>query len=163
MATTFWDKLEEVFKIVWLILVSIFTPIKIAIIVLMFFFTLNFFIGFKNDQLVHGKDFSLKKAVEGGMLLGLFYALIFIVNMTLSLYNEMDLAESASKFLSWIFCYWYLVNILRNSIEIFSESKSLKFLYSILTVQILDLILAKFGLKHYDDGDNANTTTEEKK
>lgn len=142
-----WDKIEEFVKIAWLILLSIFAPIKIAIIVLLFFFTLDFFIGFKNDQFINNNNFSLKKAIGGGMLLGLFFSLIYIINLSLSLYNETDLAESASKFLSWIFCYWYLVNILRNSIEIFPDSKALSFLYSLLTVQILDILLARFGLK----------------
>lgn len=151
MINSFWDKLEEIIKISWLILLSIFTPIRVPIIVMMFFFTLNFFIGFKNDQFVHGRDFSLKKAIGGCMLFGLFFALVFIVNISLSLYNEIDLAETASKFLSWIFCYWYLVNILRNSMEIFPDSRALSFLYSLLTVQILDMFLTRFGLKRPED------------
>jgi hypothetical protein len=160
MINSFWDKLEEIIKISWLILLSIFTPIRVPIIVMMFFFTLNFFIGFKNDQFVHGRDFSLKKAIGGCMLFGLFFALVFIVNMSLSLYNEIDLAETASKFLSWIFCYWYLVNIVRNSIEIFPESRSLKFIYSLLTVQILDMMLARFGLRKPDDFDHDSKEKE---
>jgi len=163
MINSFWDKLEEILKVAWLILLSIFTPIKVPIIVMLFFFTLNFFIGFKNDQFVHGRDFSLKKAIGGCILFGLFFALIFIVNMALSLYNEMELAETASKFLSWIFCYWYLVNIIRNSIEIFPESRSLKFLYSLLTVQILDMILARFGLRKMEDFDPYEKSKEKEK
>jgi len=146
-----WDKLEELIKIIWLILISIFTPIKVAVIVLMLFFTVNFFIGFQNDRLVHGKEFSLNKAIKGTMLLGLFFILIFIANLALSSFNEMKLAEDASKFLSCIFCYSYLVNILRNSIEVFPESKILRLLYSLLTVQILDIFLSRFGLKRPDD------------
>ena len=146
-----WDKIEEFVKIAWLIILSIFAPIKIAVIALLFFFTLDFFIGFKNDQIVHNRDFSLKKATTGGMLLALFFVLIYVVNIALSVYEETSLAESASKFLSWFFCYWYLVNTLRNSTEIFPESKALKVLYSILTVQVFDMILGRFGLKRPDD------------
>jgi hypothetical protein len=146
-----WDKVDEIVKIMWLILISIFAPIKVAILVLMFFFILNFFIGFKNDQIINGHSFSLKKAFEGVKLLGLYYAIIFIVNLALSLYNELELAESATKFISWIVCYWYLVNILRNSMEIFPESRGLKFMYDLLTVQILDIILSRFGLKRPED------------
>ncbi len=75
----------------------------------------------------------------------------------------MELAETASKFLSWIFCYWYLVNIIRNSIEIFPESRSLKFLYSLLTVQILDMILARFGLRKMEDFDPYEKSKEKEK
>ena len=146
-----WDKVEEIVKIMWLVLISIFAPIKVAILVLMFFFILNFFIGFKNDQIIHGHNFSLKKAFEGVKLLGLYYAIIFIVNIALSLYNELELAERATKFISWIVCYWYLVNILRNAMEIFPYGRGLKFMYDLLTVQILDLILSRFGLKRPED------------
>lgn len=139
-------RLEDFVKIVWMILLSIFAPIKVAIIVLMFFFAFNFFVGFKNDKIVHDKDFNLKKAFEGVKLLSLYYAIIFIVNVALSLFNEQYLAENAIKFISWIVCYWYLVNILKNSKEIFPWSKGLKFLYDLLTVEVLDMIMERFGM-----------------
>lgn len=139
-------RFEDFVKIVWMILLSIFAPIRVAILVLMFFFLLNFIIGFKNDEIVHKQEFSIKKAFEGLKLLILYYAIIFIVNVALSLFNEQILAEEATKFVSWVVCYWYLVNVLRNSKEIFPWSKGLKFMYDLMTVEVLNVILNRFGL-----------------
>ena len=82
-------------------------------------------------------------------MLILYYAIIFIVNLALSLFNEQTLAESSTKFITWIVSYWYLVNILRNAKEIFPWSKGLKFMYDLMTVEILNMILTKFGIRKY--------------
>lgn len=147
MGTTFWDRLIDFIKLAWLVIISVISPIRIAVWVLLVFFTLNFFVGYKSDQIANRREFSLKKAFDGIRLLILYYALIFIVYMTLGLYNEMALAEGATKFLTWIVSYWYLVNILRNAREIFPGNETLKFLYDLLTVQVLEMLLARFGLR----------------
>ncbi len=146
-------------------IVSILAPIRVAIIVLMFFFLLNFIVGFKNDEIVHKQKFSIKKAFEGLKLLILYYTIIFIVFTALSLFDEYELAKDAIKFISWIVCYWYLVNVLRNSKEIFPWSKGLKFLYDIMTIEVLNMILDRFGLKRtrkyeYDKIDDKNDNKE---
>ncbi len=163
MGATFWDRLIEFFKIAWLVIISVLSPIRIAVWVLLLFFTVNFFVGYKSDVHVNKKDFSLKKAFDGVKQLILYYALIFIVNMALGLFDEMNLAEGATKFMTWIVSYWYLVNILRNAREVFPGNETLKFLYELLTVQVLDMLLARFGLRsqrrrdrisHNDDESN---------
>lgn len=149
--------IENFFKIMWIIILSIFAPIGVSIYVLSFFFVINFFLGFQTDRLVYKNDFSLEKVKRGVMLFILYFALLFIINISLSLYGENDLAITVPKFFTWIACYWYLVNIIRNAKLIFPSSESLKFFYNLLTIQILDLIFAKFGLK------NSSTDGEKKK
>ena len=143
-------RVENFFKIIWIIILSIFAPIGVSIYVLSFFFVINFFLGFQADRLVHKADFSLEKVRKGVMLFILYFALLFIINVSLSLYGEDDLAVTVPKFFTWIACYWYLVNIIRNAKLIFPSSEGLKFFYNLLTIQILDLILEKFGLKSID-------------
>ena len=143
-------RIENFFKIIWIIILSIFAPIGVSIYVLSFFFVINFFLGFQADRLVHKADFSLEKVRKGVMLFILYFALLFIINVSLSLYGEDDLAVTVPKFFTWIACYWYLVNIIRNAKLIFPNSEGLKFFYRLLTIQILDLILEKFGLKSID-------------
>ena len=150
-------RVENFFKIIWIIILSIFAPIGVSIYVLSFFFVINFFLGFQADRLVHKNDFSLEKVRKGVMLFILYFALLFIINVSLSLYGEDDLAVTVPKFFTWIACYWYLVNIIRNAKLIFPSSEGLKFFYNLLTIQILDLIFAKFGLK------NSSTDGEKKK
>ena len=143
-------RVENFLKIIWIVILSIFAPIGVSIYVLSFFFVINFFLGFQADRLVHKADFSLEKVRKGVMLFILYFALLFIINVSLSLYGEDDLAVTVPKFFTWIACYWYLVNIIRNAKLIFPSSEGLKFFYSLLTIQILDLILEKFGLKSID-------------
>ena len=147
MGTTFWDRLIDFIKLAWLVIISVISPIRIAVWVLLVFFTVNFFVGYKSDVQINKRDFSLKKAFDGVKQLILYYALIFIVNMTLGLYEETNLAEAATKFMTWIVSYWYLVNILRNAREVFPGNETLKFLYDLLTVQVLEMLLARFGLR----------------
>jgi len=147
MSSTFWDRLIDFIKLTWLVIISVISPIRIAVWVLLVFFTVNFFVGYKSDVQINNRDFSLKKAFDGVKQLILYYALIFIVNMALGLYEEANLAEAATKFMTWIVSYWYLVNILRNAREIFPGNETLKFLYELLTVQVLDMLLARFGLR----------------
>lgn len=156
--SVFISRIEDFIKIAWIVIISIFAPIRVAILVLMFFFFINFMVGFKNDEIVHNKDFSLKKAFEGIKLLMLYYAIIFLVFVALSLFNENELAESATKFISWIVCYWYLVNVLRNAKEIFPWSRGLKFMYDLMTVEVLNLLLDRFGLnsRSYRNRSNKN-------
>ena len=149
-------RVENFFKIMWIVILSIFAPIGVSIYVLSFFFVVNFFLGFQTDRLVYKNDFSLEKVKKGVMLFILYFALLFIINVSLSLYGEDDLAVTVPKFFTWIACYWYLVNIIRNAKLIFPSSEGLKFFYNLLTIQILDLIFAKFGLKN-------NSTDGEKK
>ena len=143
-------RVENFFKIIWIVILSIFAPIGVSIYVLSFFFVINFFLGFQADRLVHKADFSLEKVRKGVMLFILYFVLLFIINVSLSLYGEDDLAITIPKFFTWIACYWYLVNIIRNAKLIFPSSEGLKFFYNLLTIQILDLILEKFGLKSID-------------
>lgn len=140
------NRIWDFVKIVFLMLASIFAPIRVSITVLMFFFLLNFIVGFKNDEIVHHNKFSIKKAFEGLKLLILYYTIVFIVFTALSLFEEKELAEEATKFISWIICYWYLINVLRNSKEIFPWSRGLKFMYDIMTIEVLNVILERFGL-----------------
>lgn len=147
MGATFWDRLIDFIKLTWLVIISVISPIRIAVWVLLVFFTVNFFVGYKSDVQINKRDFSLKKAFDGVKQLILYYALIFIVNMTLGLYEETNLAEGATKFMTWIVSYWYLVNILRNAREVFPGNETLKFLYDLLTVQVLEMLLARFGLR----------------
>lgn len=147
-------KIGDFLKIIWIVILSIFSPISTSIYVLTIFFVLNFFIGFQTDRIVNKKDFSLDKITRGAMLFLLYFAIIFIVNVSLSLYHEDELAVSVPKFFTWVACYWYLVNIFRNAMQIFPESKGLKFFYEFMTIQVLDIIFAKFGLKRKDDEDD---------
>ena len=74
-------RVENFFKIMWIVILSIFAPIGVSIYVLSFFFVINFFLGFQTDRLVYKNDFSLEKVRRGVMLFILYFALLFIINI----------------------------------------------------------------------------------
>lgn len=147
---SFKNNIQDIIKIIWIVIISVFAPIGIPIYVLSLFFLFNIFIGFHTDRIVNKKDFDLDKIGKGSMLFLLYFALLFMVNISLSLYGEDKLALAIPKFITWIASYFYLINIIRNSKQIFPKSEGLKFFYQLLTIQVFEMILAKFGLKNRD-------------
>lgn len=144
---SFNNNIQDLIKIVWIIILSVFAPIGIPVFILSLFFLVNIFIGYHTDRIVNKKDFNLDKIGKGFMLLLLYFALLFIINIALSLYNEEHLALTIPKFITWIASYFYLINIVRNAKQVFPTNEGLKFFYEILTIQVLEMIFSKFGLK----------------
>lgn len=140
------ERLEDIMKIAWIIVLSVFAPIAVSIYVLTLFFIVNIFGGYHADRIVNQKSFNLEKIGKGISLLILYFVLLFIINISLSLYNEITLAESIPKFFTWMASYFYLINIIRNAKLVYPNSEGLKFFYEVLTIQIFDIILKKIGL-----------------
>lgn len=140
------ERIRDFLKFMVVVIVSVFAPIQNSIIVLMLFFLVNFFIGFRTDVRVNNAEFSLKKAFEGIKMLILYYTLVFIIHMGIISFNEISLAEKAAKFITWIVCYWYLVNMLRNIKKIWPKNETISFLYDLLTVEIFTMLMNKFGI-----------------
>lgn len=146
----FINAIGDVIKIIWIIIISVFAPIAIPIYILSLFFILNIFVGYHADRIVNQRNFSLEKIGKGISLLILYFILLFIINISLSLYDEIELSETIPKFFTWVASYFYLINIIRNAKLIYPENIGLKFFYKILTIQIFDMILGKFGIKIKD-------------
>ena len=143
----FINAIGDVIKIIWIIIISVFAPIAVSIYVLSLFFVLNIFVGYHADRIVNQRNFSLEKIGRGISLLILYFTLLFIINISLSLYDEIELSETIPKFFTWVASYFYLINIIRNAKLIHPENIGLKFFYEILTIQIFDMILGRFGVK----------------
>lgn len=141
------NRISDIVKIGWIILVSVFAPIGASIYTMSVFFVINFFVGFQTDRIVNNAGFNLDKIKNGSMLFMLYFAILFIINVSMDLYGEDRLALTIPKFFTWIACYWYLVNIFRNAKLVFPESEGLIFMYNVLTIQVLDMIFARFGIK----------------
>ena len=136
----------DALKASWVAILSLFSPTQVAIRVLLVFFILNILVGMRADRAVNKRDFSLEKFMSGFMLFGLFYAIILAVNLALSSFGETDIAFNSMKLLTWIMCYGYLVNIVRNAKLIHPENETLSILHDVLTIEIFDALLGRFGL-----------------
>lgn len=69
---------------------------------------------------------------------------VLVLYTIISLFDSTQLAFVAMKYLTWIVSYWYLVNVLKNAKIIFPTSKGVEFIYSIVTVDILVILMNKF-------------------
>lgn len=146
MDTTLYERLKELAVLVLTALVSVFSPIGNAIVALMLFFTINIFTGFQADRTVNHAEFSLKKAFEAIKLLTFYYGALLAIHISLELFGEKELAEGLTKWVTLIVCYFYLLNIARNARLVFPRSKSLWFFYSLLKVEVFDLIRRRLGI-----------------
>lgn len=138
------ERLKEAFMLVCMILISAITPIANAIIVLMMFFTINIITGYKAD-LKMGFSFSLKKAFDAIKLLAFYYSVIFVMHIALSVNGEEELALTLTKWVTLVVCYFYLLNVVRNAIIVFPNSKSLPFFYKVLKVEVYSYVRRQFG------------------
>ena len=146
MESTIYERLKEATMLGLTTLISILAPIHNAIVALMLFFSINIFTGFQADRTVNRADFSLRKAFDAIRLLTLYYASLLAMHITLELFDEAELARSLTKWVTLIVCYFYLLNIARNARMVFPHSKSLKFFYALLKVEVFGLIRKRLGL-----------------
>jgi len=126
---------------------SIVTPIQDALFILGLVVTYNIWEGIKADRRVHKKPFSIKKAWEAIQQMLFFWTLIFIIHTTGSKLNDPTLSETGVKWVTYIACYFYLVNILKNAKLIHPQSKAIAFMYDILTIEIFAKLQDMIGLK----------------
>ena len=143
MDSNYFEKVRDFVGLLLGLVFGTLAPIKASIIALLIGFAFNFFMGWKAD-VETGNSFSLKKA-QSAFKLFLFWGMSVLVLYTIiSLFDSTQLAFVAMKYLTWIVSYWYLVNVLKNAKIIFPTSKGVEFVYSIVTVDILVILMNKF-------------------
>ena len=156
------NRFKDVICVIIGIIIGVIAPIKASIFALLIGFGLNFLIGWKAGS-HEGEKFDIKKAGDSiklvifwGFGAGCLYTII-------NVFEETEFAEVAIEYFTWIVCYWYLVNVLRNARVIFPNSNAVRFLYSIATVEILNVIMTKFGININNKQYNADEYKRDKK
>ena len=146
---------KDLVVMIWTVALGIVSPLKATIGLLILFFIVNCIFGYKAGFKC-GEKFNMKKLKDGFWLLITFFLLIVLINQSMLTYNEFDYALFLVKVLTWFFGYHYLVNIVRNSIIIWSNVQALKTFYRVLTVDVKFFVENKFreklGLKKEDNG-----------
>ncbi len=138
------ERIKDIIVATCMVICSIVAPIKTALIVLGVCALFNFIIGWKTDVHVYKRDFSTSKAFNSIKML-LFWAFTcLVVHLTINLFGEEDLANVFLKYLTWIVSYWYLVNVLKNAKKLFPKSESIKFVYDLVTIEIIAILKSKF-------------------
>jgi len=156
---TFLDHLYGFFKPVILFIVtfivSIFSPVREAMMVLGLAFLFNLLTGLITDIHVNRKEFSLKKAFDAVIQLSFFGALIFFIQAAGTNLHDPTLAATGVKWVTYIVVYFYLTNILRNATQIFPKNQAISFMYTIMSTQIFSKLKEMIGIKS-SDNDNKN-------
>ena len=139
-------------------LMGIITTAQGAIITLLFGFVFNFFIGMNADRVQHQKDFSMKKATESVKLFMFYIITIFFIFAVL--HKNINFANDVVNWLTYIVCYFYATNIFRNAKICFPQSKSISFIYHLLSTEIFTcmkkLISQKIGINIDEKNDKQN-------
>ena len=151
------NQVKNIFIFALTALMGIITTAKGAFIALFFGFVFNFFIGMNADRVRNKKDFSIKKATEGIKLFMFYVITVFFIFAVL--YRNVEFANDVVNWLTYIVCYFYATNIFRNAKICFPQSKSISFIYHLLSTEIFTgmkkLISQKIGI-NIDEKDESN-------
>lgn len=133
------------------VLLGYFAPLKDIVFVIFFIFLLNCLFGLIAGIGVEGERFSLKKFFRCIMETMVFYVIV------LSIYvvgEKMGNSEGAIQCISGVvyaIIYFYAVNILRNTHRLFPKTRWVKFLYYVLSFEIIAKIPALKGFQEHKD------------
>ncbi|MDY5237325.1 hypothetical protein [Bacteroides helcogenes] len=136
----------------WLLalLLAAFQPLSVAILVLMSVWTFNIIMGIAADKNA-GNDFRFKKAFTAAKQLGFIFAVLFVISLATTGYDERELVFTIAKWGTWVVSLFYVTNIFRNAHSLWPRNKAIAFIYSFLTTEafgyLKDLFKMRGGLK----------------
>lgn len=122
------------------ILIGYFSPLKDIVFVIFFIFLLNCIFGLVAGVGVQGEKFNLKKFFRCIMETLVFYVIvlsIYIVGEKMG--NESGAIQCISGVV-YAILYFYAVNILRNVHTLFPTNKWVKFLFYVLSFEVIKRI-----------------------
>lgn len=122
-------------------------PIAGNLFSLVAIFFINFFFGLCRSVVIDGGRFEFKKAFRAISESGIFLFIMLVVLMIgQKMTGALDSALQFISFITYTAFYFYGVNILRNAHELVPKSRTIKFLYKVLSVEFAKKIpfLEKF-------------------
>jgi hypothetical protein len=122
------------------ILIGYFAPLKDVVFVIFFVFLLNCVFGLIAGVGVQGEKFSLKKFFRCIMETLVFYIIVLSVYLVGEKMGNPEGAIQCISGLVYAIIYFYFVNILRNSHKLLPKSKGIKFMYYVLSFEIIKKI-----------------------
>mgnify|MGYP000848542333 FL=1 len=137
--------------VAWIL--AVYTSYTDAFLTLFVGFTLNILLGVGADVNINKKAFSLRKATDALLLLLFYFMLIIFIHVALGR-RYVDLANTMITWLTYIVGYFYLTNIFRNAKILFPTSKSIKFIYSFLSTEVMYKLKAYLGFHKYKNNNN---------
>ena len=128
------------------VLLGYFAPLKDIVFVIFFIFLLNCLFGLIAGIGVEGERFSLKKFFRCIMETMVFYVIVLSIYVV----GEKGAIQCISGVV-YAIIYFYAVNILRNTHRLFPKTRWVKFLYYVLSFEIIAKIPALKGFQEHKD------------
>lgn len=122
------------------ILIGYFAPLKDVVFVIFFVFLLNCVFGLIAGVGVQSEKFSLKKFFRCIMETLVFYVIVLSVYLVGEKMGNPEGAIQCISGLVYAIIYFYFVNILRNAHKLLPKSKGIKFMYYVLSFEIIKKI-----------------------
>lgn len=119
---------------------AFFAPIANLIFAIFIIFLLNCIAGLIADIAISRKKFDLKKFFHCLFETMVFYVIIMAIYVIGDKLLNMTGAIQCSTVIVYAILYFYSVNILRNCHLLFPDSKTLKFLYYVLSFEVIKKI-----------------------
>ena len=150
------DTIKNLFITVTSVLIGYFAPLKDIVFVIFFVFLLNCLFGLVAGIGVQGERFSLKKFFRCVLETMVFYTIVLSIYLVGEKMGNPSGAVQCISGVVYAIIYFYFVNILRNSHKLLPKSKGIKFLFYVLSFEVIKKIPY---LKQYQE--NASAVEEE--
>ena len=134
------DTIKNLFITITSVLVGYFAPLKDIVFVIFFIFLLNCLFGLFAGVGVQGEKFSLKKFFRCIMETLVFYVIVLSIYLVGEKMGNPDGAIQCISGVVYAIIYFYTVNILRNAHKLLPKSKVLKFLFYVLSFEVIKKI-----------------------
>jgi len=134
------DTLRNLFVTITSVLVGYFAPLKDVVFVIFFIFLLNCIFGLLAGVGVQGEKFSLKKFFRCILETLVFYVIVLSIYLVGEKMGNSSGAIQCISGVVYAIIYFYAVNILRNANKLLPKSKGIKFLYYVLSFEVIKKI-----------------------
>ena len=134
------DTLRNLFVTITSVLVGYFAPLKDVVFVIFFVFLLNCIFGLLAGVGVQGERFSLKKFFRCIMETLVFYVIVLSIYLVGEKMGNPSGAIQCISGVVYAIIYFYAVNILRNAHKLLPKSKGIKFLFYVLSFEVIKKI-----------------------
>ena len=140
------------------VLLGYFAPLKDIVFVIFFIFLLNCIFGLVAGVGVQGEKFSLKKFFRCIVETLVFYVIVLSIYVIGEKMGNVDGALQCISGVVYAIIYFYSVNILRNANKLLPKSKVIKFLFYVLSFEVIKKIpyLQQFQEKKDEVEDQIN-------
>jgi hypothetical protein len=134
------DTLRNLFITITSVLVGYFAPLRDVVFVIFFVFLLNCLFGLIAGVGVQGEKFNLKKFFRCIMETLVFYVIVLSIYLVGEKMGNPSGAIQCISGVVYAIIYFYAVNILRNAHKLLPKSKGIKFLFYVLSFEVIKKI-----------------------